>query len=165
MRFKKLLVIAVLGLGTLNTFAAESSTYWNDRFRYDRESATLYNANELTLDLFGTYADRNRFNASSENFGGGAGINYFFTRNIGIGADSYLEEWRWPYRVDGSLILPLPIDKFGLAPYIFGGKGAPTLTGRGSEFLPASVLCSLVELRTIGDECFAQYRLKYSASR
>jgi len=123
MRFKKLLVIAALGLGTLNTFAAESSTYWNDRFRYDRESATLYNANELTLDLFGTYADRNRFNAPSDNFGGGAGINYFFTRNIGVSADSYLEEWKWPYRVNGSLILRLPIDKYGLAPYIFGGGG------------------------------------------
>ena len=48
-----------------------------------------------------------------------------------------------------------------IAPYIFGGKGAPTLTGRSSAFLPASVRCSLVELRTVGDECFAQYRLKY----
>ena len=52
-----------------------------------------------------------------------------------------------------------------IAPYVFGGKGAPTLTGRSSAFLPASVRCSLVELRTVGDECFAQYRLKYSAWR
>ncbi len=52
-----------------------------------------------------------------------------------------------------------------IAPYIFGGKGAPTLTGRSRAFLPESVLCSLVELRTVGDECFAQYRLKYFSSR
>lgn len=56
------------------------------------------------------------------------------------------------------------VDRLNLtiAPYIFGGKTAPTLTGRGRAFLPASVHCSLVELRTVGDECFAQYRLKYS---
>lgn len=48
-----------------------------------------------------------------------------------------------------------------IAPYIFGGKGAPTLTGRGTAFLPSSVRCSLVQMRTAGDECFAEYRLKY----
>ena len=52
-----------------------------------------------------------------------------------------------------------------IAPYIFGGKGAPTLTGRGTDFLPASVRCLLVKMHTVGDECFAQYRLKYSSSR
>src|SRR5207247_2130338 len=59
------------------------------------------------------------------------------------------------------------VDRLNLtiAPYIFGGKTAPTLTGRGSAFLPASVLCSLVDMRTMGDECFAQYRLKYSVAR
>ena len=57
------------------------------------------------------------------------------------------------------------VDRLNLtiAPYIFGGKAAPTLTGRGNAFLPASVRCSLVELRTVGDECFAQYRLQYPA--
>ncbi len=48
-----------------------------------------------------------------------------------------------------------------LAPYIFGGKAAPTLTGRGDAFLPQSVLCSLVSMKTRGDECFLEYRLKY----
>ena len=48
-----------------------------------------------------------------------------------------------------------------IAPYMFGGKSAPTLTGRGTAFLPASVRCSLVEMRTVGEECFAEYRLKY----
>lgn len=64
----------------------------------------------------------------------------------------------------GLLELQL-IDQLNLtiAPYIFGGKTAPTLTGRGTEFLPASVRCSLGEMRVIGDECFAEYRLKYSA--
>lgn len=50
-----------------------------------------------------------------------------------------------------------------IAPYLFGGKTAPTLTGRGSDFLPASVRCSLVEMRTVDEECFLTYRLKYPA--
>ncbi len=49
-----------------------------------------------------------------------------------------------------------------IAPYIFGGKKAPTLTGRDPAFLPASVRCSLVEMRTIEEECFLQYRLRYA---
>jgi hypothetical protein len=122
MRFKELLVIAVLGVGTLNMVAAES-TYWNERMRYDRESPTLFHANEFSLDLFGTYADRDKFGGKGDFWGGGLGLNYFPNRYVGIGGDSYLEEWRWPYRANGSLILRLPIDKAGLAPYVFGGGG------------------------------------------
>ncbi|MEO5718468.1 MAG: RibD family protein [Chthoniobacterales bacterium] len=59
------------------------------------------------------------------------------------------------------------IDRLNLtiAPYIFGGKGAPTLTGRGTDFLPATVQCSLVEMRVVGEECFLQYRVKYRAPK
>ena len=47
-----------------------------------------------------------------------------------------------------------------IAPYMFGGSSAPTLTGLSKEFLPASVHCSLIEMRTVGDECFLTYRIK-----
>jgi riboflavin biosynthesis pyrimidine reductase len=46
-----------------------------------------------------------------------------------------------------------------IAPYLFGGAAAPTLTGLSKEFLPASVHCSLVNMRVIGDECFLTYRI------
>lgn len=54
------------------------------------------------------------------------------------------------------------IDELNLtiAPYLFGGAGAPTLTGLSKEFLPASVHCVLKNMRVIGDECFLTYRLK-----
>jgi riboflavin-specific deaminase-like protein len=54
------------------------------------------------------------------------------------------------------------IDQLNLTitPYMFGGAKAPTLTGLSKEFLPASVHCSLTEMRTIGDECFLTYRIK-----
>jgi riboflavin-specific deaminase-like protein len=59
------------------------------------------------------------------------------------------------------------IDQLNLtiAPYMFGGAKAPTLTGLSKEFLPASVHCSLVDMRTIGDECFLTYRIKHQRSR
>ena len=52
-----------------------------------------------------------------------------------------------------------------LAPYMFGGAKAPTLTGLSKKFLPASVHCSLIDMRTIGDECFLTYRIKHQRKR
>ena len=48
-----------------------------------------------------------------------------------------------------------------IAPYMFGGAGAPTLTGLSKKFLPVSMHCSLIDMRTIGDECFLTYRIKH----
>ena len=47
-----------------------------------------------------------------------------------------------------------------LAPYMFGGAKAPTLTGLSKEFLPHSARCLLIDMRKIGDECFLTYRIK-----
>ncbi len=47
-----------------------------------------------------------------------------------------------------------------IAPYLFGGAGAPTLTGLSKDFLPASVHCRLIDMRAIGAECFLTYRIK-----
>src|SRR5918996_5193201 len=52
-----------------------------------------------------------------------------------------------------------------IAPYMFGGAKAPTLTGLSKSFLPASVHCTLMEMRTVGDECFLTYRIKHRWSR
>ena len=52
-----------------------------------------------------------------------------------------------------------------LAPYLFGGAKAPTLTGVSKDFLPASVHCSLSEMRTIGEECFLTYRIRHPRRR
>jgi riboflavin-specific deaminase-like protein len=59
------------------------------------------------------------------------------------------------------------IDQLSLtiAPYMFGGAKAPTLTGVSNEFLPASVHCSLSDMRTIGDECFLTYQIKHRRRR
>lgn len=59
------------------------------------------------------------------------------------------------------------IDQLNLtiAPYMFGGTEAPTLTGVSKNFLPASVHCTLIDIRTIGEECFLTYRIKRQRSR
>ena len=59
------------------------------------------------------------------------------------------------------------IDRLSLtvAPFMFGGAKAPTLTSVSKNFLPASVHCSLSDMRTIGDECFLTYRIKHQRPR
>jgi riboflavin-specific deaminase-like protein len=59
------------------------------------------------------------------------------------------------------------IDRLNLtiAPYMFGGAKAPTLTGVSKKFLPASVRCLLSDMRTIGDECFLTYRVRHPRKR
>jgi 5-amino-6-(5-phosphoribosylamino)uracil reductase len=46
-----------------------------------------------------------------------------------------------------------------IAPYLFGGAEAPTLTGLSKEFLPRSVHATLRDMRVVGDECFLTYRI------
>ena len=131
MKTTKLLVI-IAGL----TLAASSGrAAMEDRFRYDRDTTDKFPPYELSLDLFGTYATKDRWGGHNgfdrggnpgkeDRGGGGVGLNYFFTRFFGIGADSYIEEWKAPYRVNGSAILRYPLDRMGgIAPYIFGGGG------------------------------------------
>ena len=61
-----------------------------------------------------------------------------------------------------SLLERSLVDRLNLtiAPYMFGGAKAPTLTGLSKEFLPASVHCSLIDMRLIDEECFLTYRIK-----
>jgi 5-amino-6-(5-phosphoribosylamino)uracil reductase len=48
-----------------------------------------------------------------------------------------------------------------IAPWLFGGANAPTLTGLSKDFLPRSIRCSLTEMRTVGQECFLTYRINH----
>jgi 5-amino-6-(5-phosphoribosylamino)uracil reductase len=54
------------------------------------------------------------------------------------------------------------IDELSLtiAPYLFGGANAPTLTGLSKDFLPASVSCAMKNIRVVGDECFLTSRIQ-----
>jgi 5-amino-6-(5-phosphoribosylamino)uracil reductase len=60
-----------------------------------------------------------------------------------------------------SLLQLRLVDQLNLtiAPFVFGGKNAPTLTGINFGFLPHSIRCVLKEMRVVGEECFLTYRL------
>ena len=86
-----------------------------------------------------------------------------------------LQELRYDYNVkhvacEGgpelfrSLLEEGLVDQLNLtiAPFLFGGKDAPTLTGTSLDFLPRSVRCSLKEMKVVGDECFLTYRVRAS---
>ena len=57
------------------------------------------------------------------------------------------------------------IDQLNLtiAPYLFGGRNAPTLTGLSRTFLGQSMLFRLTKMRVVGEECFLTYRRKSRA--
>ena len=48
-----------------------------------------------------------------------------------------------------------------IAPYLFGGANAPTLTGVSKSFLPRSIRCKLTGIRLVGEECFLTYRIRH----
>ncbi|MHA3770202.1 hypothetical protein ACXR0O_01535 [Verrucomicrobiota bacterium sgz303538] len=102
---------------------------------------TCFLDREFQIDIFGAYVVGEGPNHAGyirdHGWGGGIGLNYFFTRNIGLGVDGI-----WVYgkenaaadpagdtdhkvfhNVTGSLIFRLPIDELCLAPYLFVGGG------------------------------------------
>jgi len=81
--------------------------------------------NEFQLDIFGSYTWIE--SPSDDGPGGGIGLNYFFTRHIGIGVDGNLFDGghNGLWHLSGSLIVRFPIENdICLAPYILGGAGA-----------------------------------------
>ena len=120
MNKKRFFIALGIIAASVQLMGAERVTF-GDRWRY--ESRDKFGPNETKLDLFGTYATRDRSGNKGDHWGGGLGVTWFLTEHIGVSADSYLEELRMPYRANGSLILRLPIEAVGLAPYVFGGGG------------------------------------------
>jgi riboflavin-specific deaminase-like protein len=89
-----------------------------------------------------------------------------------------LQELRYDYKVkqvacEGGPVLFRSLLERGLvdqlnltiAPFLFGGKNAPTLTGVNFDFLPKSIRCSLKEMKIVGDECFLTYQIIHRSSR
>ena len=86
-----------------------------------------YNACELEFLFFGTgtVGSDNDVLDRDGKLGAGAGLAYFFHRNIGIEAYAYSESTADHFvdTVNGDLVIRFPIWDTGLAPYGFGGGG------------------------------------------
>lgn len=102
----------------------------------DKEAAPIpekFRAGELSLDLFGSASVREEtFDHLSADrvrkdgrLGAGAGINYFFTHQFGLGADAYTENTKHSLvdNASANAIFRFPFQSIGLAPYIYGGGG------------------------------------------
>src|SRR5664280_2882922 len=110
---------------------SDASANTNDRDR------PLFSANELSLDLSGSYIAQERgiehlFETSIKHnrgtWGGNVGVNYFITQNIGVGADANMSAngGNFVDAVLGNLTLRLPLGNSGFAPYVLGGGGRTT---------------------------------------
>lgn len=121
---------AVLLLAANSVFGAETMS--NDPgMHYDQ--GDRYRAHELSVDAYGSASlgaysldhlsgDKVRHNTR---LGAGVGINYFFTRNIGVGLDAYSENTTGAFvdSASANLILRLPLGQSGFAPFVYGGGG------------------------------------------
>ncbi len=134
MKLKQMLAIATFGFLAATAAQAEHEYNWSmkDRFAYTHEGE-VFLPNEFSFDAFGTYTSTRRSsvqdlftrNLRHGTWGGGVGINYFFTKYIGISSDVSIGDNgnRFIDSAMGNLVLRLPIDPAHLAPYIFGGGG------------------------------------------
>jgi hypothetical protein len=136
---KKLIVVTTALM--LTAGMARAVHIWEDPgawssgvFVYNTPPDARFTANELSLDLSGSYiAPEARgfthvFDTDIRHrgkWGGNAGVNYFFLRQLGIGGNINMSDngGNFVDQALGNLILRLPISPLGLAPYIFGGGG------------------------------------------
>jgi Outer membrane protein beta-barrel domain len=132
MKMKKLMTIknkmligsAVLMLAAMPALATDDT---------NGESLELYPANQLSVDAFGTISEGEYTinHISGDNVkngargGVGAGVTYFITKYIGIGADGYSENTSGSFidNLSGNLYLRVPLGQSGFAPYVYGGGG------------------------------------------
>lgn len=92
----------------------------------------LYTAKETSFDMFASYLKAERgvthlfgTGIGHGSMGGGIGLNYFMTRNVGIGTDINIPNNGGTFVQEQSVNLTLrwPMGSSGAAPYVFGGGG------------------------------------------
>lgn len=145
----------VFGLAATVALAASSfagtATYSSGKTYKDYkqvEQPTCFSDTEIQVDIFGAYADGNAAvhagPIKDHGWGGGVGVNYFFARYFGLGAEGYwlagkhnlaqsdteAEDHLTTFHSGGgNLIFRYPMDSICLAPYVYIGGGA-TVDGK-----------------------------------
>jgi len=145
--------------------------WWSGLWTYERDDTPKFSADELSVEFFGTYTapeygidELFQTDITKDGvWGGGAGLTYFLTREIGLGADFGASEGGGAFinQVLGNIVLRLPWERASLAPYVMGGGGYSfdpvgewvTHAGLGIEWRPNSATGIFIDGRYIwGDE-------------
>lgn len=138
-------IAAGLGLMAATSFAGHEVVTTTGKDYKQPAPESCFKDRELQLDIFGTYADGNALDHAGplqdHGWGGGLGLNYFFTRMIGVGVDAfgtYGRESRHGddsipdskhttvYNFTGSIIVRFAGETSCIAPYVFLGGGFHT---------------------------------------
>lgn len=166
---QKTLTIAAAAL-LLAAGGAKAVNIWQDPCAWKAglfsapTNGIYYYPQELQLDLFGSYNNPEErlpklfdTNIRHGTWGGGAGANFFFTENLGIGGD--LNFGAHGGRIMdyglGDVIFRMPIDHTPLAPYAIGSGGRQVWPnwdwlyggGVGLEFRPTAQLGVFADAR------------------
>ena len=164
---RKLNLALIVALGITGSGALQARAY---------DSTDLYTANEGSLDFFGFWGSRDKDGHSSNAWGPGIGANYFFTRNIGAGVDTYGDAFNLPYLLNfsGFFRYPLQIQQIAIGPYGFAGFGrqwdhAAQWTGHigiGADYRWTPRTGAFVDVRAVfpentGDYAVIRFGLSY----
>lgn len=113
--------IVLLALATTLQTVPPARAATTDLFTY--APGDDFKDHELSMDIFGIYATRNRKNFHGDTVGAGVGVNYFLTRNWGLGAETYMDDFDFPNHLDFNGFFRYPLPSLSLAPYVLGGFG------------------------------------------
>jgi hypothetical protein len=122
MKLKPILPLLSSAILLFNLSTARADDFWADRLDF-RPSAATFSDKELSLDLFGFSASRDRNGSDRQAWGAGAAGNYFFTQNLGVGAETYGDAFNKPYLLNALGEFRYPIQSLSLAPYAILGIG------------------------------------------
>ena len=119
--------VTLLLLAATPAFSAEDLTTTNTT------TNAKYRDMETSLDIFGTGSINQETMDHPHGFryrkdvegGVGVGLNHFFTRNFGLGAEAYSEDTERHFvdNISASLIARYPLGESGFAPYVYVGGG------------------------------------------
>lgn len=122
MKLKTILPLLSSAMVIWNVGTARADNDWPSRVDF-HPNAAIFSGNELSLDLFGYTATRDKGGADHEAWGAGAAGNYYFTKNFGVGAETYADAFTHPYLINGLGEFRYPLQNISLAPYGFVGFG------------------------------------------
>ena len=131
----KKLIVSLLGLTTLAATGlagpVESSSAQEMQQTSTVPSEQFFGDREWNFDLFGVRADtlneyrQDRYLGADHAYGGGLGVNYMFTRYLGVGLEGYaLDADDVVGQLSSNLIFRYPVPNTRIAPYGYVGGGA-----------------------------------------